>query len=111
MASDVFRLTEGDVERFQADGFLFAERLIDRQTVRLLRKRFVHLFRGEFATGIRPDEVNWQEGTGDLSLTRQICNGWKADPAIARVVLRADLGPWPTTRTTLTSSGLRPRKC
>ena len=55
------------------------EDLIDAQTVERLRERYGRLFRGEFETGVAPDEVNWQEGKSDPSLTRQICNGWKAD--------------------------------
>src|SRR3546814_7166227 len=55
--------------------------------------------------GVWPDEVNWQEGRSDPTLTRQICNGWKANRAIANVVLREDfgraiakMGGWPGTR-------------
>jgi len=63
------------------------------------------LFAGEFETGVSPDEVNWQIGSGDETLTRQICNGWKADRCIAATVLREDfgravakLGGWPGAR-------------
>ena len=90
---------------FDRDGFLVVERLIDDDTVEVLRESFERLFRGEFETGITPDEVNWQEGTGDPSLTRQICNGWKANLAVAKVITRPDigkaiatLGEWPGTR-------------
>ncbi|MED5408343.1 MAG: phytanoyl-CoA dioxygenase family protein [Pseudomonadota bacterium] len=90
---------------FDRDGFLVVEKLIDDDTVEVLRKSFERLFRGEFETGITPDEVNWQEGTGDPSLTRQICNGWKANLAVAKVITRPDigkviatLGEWPGTR-------------
>jgi len=100
-----FKLTRDQIDRFARDGYLVVERLIDEETVEALRDRFERLFRGEFETGITPDEVNWQEQTGDPSLTRQICNGWKADRTIARVVTRrdlgqaiAELGSWPGTR-------------
>ena len=85
-------LTPGQTERFIADGIVMLERIVDAATVEALRASFDRLFRGEFETGVTPDEVNWQEGTGDPSLTRQICNGWKADRTIARVVLREDFG-------------------
>lgn len=88
----MFALTDEQVTRFNDDGFLIVEKLIDDGTVERLRDRFTAVFRGEFETGVRPDEVNWQEGTGDPSLTRQICNGWKGDRTLARVVLREDLG-------------------
>lgn len=88
----MFSLTEQQIDQFNDDGFLIVDRLIDDETVERLRACYDRLFRGEFETGILPDEVNWQEGTGDPSLTRQICNGWKADRDIADVVLREDLG-------------------
>ena len=81
------------------------ERVVDRDTVARLRWRFDKLFAGEFETGIAPDEVNWQAGSGDETLTRQICNGWRADRIIAQTVLREDfgravakLGGWPGAR-------------
>ncbi len=85
-------LTPEQIERFHVDGIVMLDRIIDDQTVEVLHQAFDRLFRGEFATGITPDEVNWQQETGDPSLTRQICNGWKADGDIARVVLREDFG-------------------
>ena len=101
----MFRLSTQQKKDFDRDGFLIVERLIDDDTVERLRDSFEALFRGEFETGVCPDEVNWQEGTGDPSLTRQICNGWKANIAIASVITRPDigeaiasLGNWPGTR-------------
>ncbi len=105
MDQPMFSVTRDEIARFNEDGFLIVENLIDEETVDRLRDRFGRLFRGEFETGVTPDEVNWQEGTGDPGLTRQICNGWRADRAIAGVVLRqdlgraiAELGGWPGTR-------------
>lgn len=101
----MFGVNQDQIERFNEDGVLVVDRLIDDDTVERLRACYERLFRGEFETGVTPDEVNWQEGTGDPSLTRQICNGWKADRDIADVVLRedlgraiAELGGWPGTR-------------
>ncbi len=101
----MFSVTQGQIEQFNEDGFLLVDRLVDDKTVEKIRNCYERLFRGEFETGVRPDEVNWQEETGNLSLTRQICNGWKADRDIADVVLREDLGKavaklgdWPGSR-------------
>ena len=90
---------------FHADGFVTVDSLIDAGLVDPLKERFERLFRGDFETGTAPDEVNWQEGSSDPTLTRQICNGWKADRLIASVVLDAGLGEtvarlagWPGAR-------------
>ena len=98
-------LTAGDVASFEADGFVTLDSLIDLDLIEPLRERFDRLFRGDFETGISPDEVNWLSGRGDPTLTRQICNGWKADRLIASTVLDARLGEaiavlagWPGAR-------------
>jgi 2-oxoglutarate-dependent dioxygenase len=80
-------------EAFDRDGFLIVEEgFIDDDTVEVLRERFDHLFEGDYVTGIRPDEVNWVAGRDPEDRTRQICNGWKADPEIARQVLSERTG-------------------
>lgn len=78
--------------RFDADGFLVVDRLIDADRIPKLHRAFDDLFHGKFETGVRPDEVNWQAGESDPALSRQICNGWKASREIARVVLDESLG-------------------
>jgi ectoine hydroxylase-related dioxygenase (phytanoyl-CoA dioxygenase family) len=77
---------------FERDGFVVADRLIETEAIPRLHHAFDELFSGRFETGVRPDEVNWQTADGDPALTRQICNGWKANREIARVVLSEAIG-------------------
>ena len=79
-------------DRFDADGFVTVERLVDPSRLPRLHAAFDDLFHGKFETGVRPDEVNWQAADGDPRLTRQICNGWKASREVARVVLDENIG-------------------
>ena len=81
-----------DKKRFDSDGFLIVDNLIDPAVIPTLHQAFTDLFRGEFETGVRPDEVNWQEAESDPDRARQICNGWKANRDVARVVLDESLG-------------------
>ena len=97
--------TPGVAAAFAADGFALVDRLVSEEMVVALHDRFDRLFRGEFETGVPPDEVNWQEGTGALTLTRQLCNAWRADRLVASVVLSprfgealARLAGWPGAR-------------
>ena len=60
--------------------------------VEILRERFAALFDGDYATGIAPDEVNWKQGRDRDDVTRQICNGWRADDLIAAQVLSEKTG-------------------
>jgi len=88
----MIELSAKQIAQFHQDGFLISERLADIASVDAAAARFAPMFRGEFETGVLPDEVNWQEGRDPEDFTRQICNGWKGDRAIARIVLRAEVG-------------------
>lgn len=88
--------TDSQLQRFQEDGFLVVEDFLERELAEAAAARFEPLFRGEFEAGLQPDEWNWREGCDDPSLTRQICNGWKADRAVARAVLAEKVGRWIT---------------
>lgn len=88
----MIELGNQDKKRFESDGFLIVDNLIDRGSISTLHRAFSDLFRGKFETGVRPDEVNWQETDSDPDRARQICNGWKANRDIARVVLDESLG-------------------
>jgi ectoine hydroxylase-related dioxygenase (phytanoyl-CoA dioxygenase family) len=88
----MIELSQDQIERFHEDGFLILERFLDPARAARVAARFEGLFRGEFETGLYPDEWNWQEGRDPPDRTRQICNGWKSDRTIAGVVLSAEVG-------------------
>ncbi len=101
----MFEIGPEQAAQFEEDGFLIVENLIDPEVARAAAGRFEALFRGDFETGLQPDEWNWRDGRDSPELTRQICNGWKSDRAVAAVVLREDLGracaklmDWPGAR-------------
>lgn len=98
-------LSDEDVSRYQNDGFLVLHRFLDPEVARLAGERFEALFRGEFETGVQPDEWNWRDGRDPADRARQICNGWKSDRLIASIVLSetigrlcASLAGWPGAR-------------
>lgn len=101
----MIELSEGDIAAFGRDGFVIIEGVLDADEITAARERFEPLFSGEFETGLQPDEWNWREGRDSNQLTRQICNGWKADRTVAAIVLRQDIGKtcatlrgWPGAR-------------
>lgn len=85
-------LTEAQRQRFEIDGFVVVGEVLNPDQVVEARGRFAPMFAGVFETGIQPDEWNWRAGVSPPDVTRQICNGWKSDPVIASIVLRADIG-------------------
>lgn len=86
------RLTGAERQRFAADGFLVIERVLEDSAIARLASRFDPLFKGEFETGVYPDEWYWREGISLPEATRHMANAWKSDLAIARLALSADIG-------------------
>lgn len=98
-------LNDQNIELFNRDGFLVIEDVLNAGQIDTARDRFPKLFRGDFETGLQPDEWNWRDGRDAPDLTRQICNGWKSDRTIAALILAewvgrmcAVLRNWPGAR-------------
>lgn len=85
-------LTKDHIAAFDRDGFVIVRDVLDAGAIARARSRFEPLFQGKFETGLYPDEWNWRAGRDRDDLTRQICNAWKSDLAIAAIVLRSDVG-------------------
>ena len=88
----MIELTSHQLADFARDGFLIIENFIPPERAAAVAQRFDGLFKGQFETGLYPDEWNWQEGRDPPDRTRQICNGWKSDRTIANLVLSAEIG-------------------
>ncbi len=93
------------IRLFEQNGYLLIPDFNPRDQIEIVTNRFESLFRGEFETGLQPDEWNWREGVSPPDLTRQICNGWKSDTAIAKLVTNEKVGEicallmnWPGAR-------------
>ncbi|MBK8158480.1 MAG: phytanoyl-CoA dioxygenase family protein [Rhodospirillaceae bacterium] len=98
-------LDDTTIDSFRRDGFVIIRGLLSAAEIEAARARIEPLFQGKFETGLYPDEWNWQEGRDAYDRTRQICNGWKSDRTIARIILSARvgelcarLGGWPGAR-------------
>jgi phytanoyl-CoA hydroxylase len=66
--------------------------VIPRALVSRLLERWDGFWRGEFETGIFPDEWHWREGMSLPDITREICNIWKADRLFAGVISSSGIG-------------------
>lgn len=84
--------TDAQIETFRRDGFLIVENFLDAGDLDGIRDRFARAFAHEWETGLAPDEVNYMPDATPPDLTRQLCNVWKADRALASVVLSRRVG-------------------
>lgn len=53
-------------------GYVKGTRILDDVTVESLRSRLPLLFRGEFETGVYPDEMHWREGISRDDAPREV---------------------------------------
>ncbi len=72
---------------FKRNGFVVIEKLLADDLIERLKGRFEPLFRGEFDTGVFPDEWYWREGMSLPDVTRHMGNAWKSDLTIGSLVL------------------------
>ena len=86
------KLNNKMIQHFNNDGYLILDKFIDLEYLDKLRDKFKPLFKGEFETGIEPDEWNWKFGKDPKDVTRQICNAWKSDNLIRKFVCHKIIG-------------------
>ena len=84
--------TPEQIEAYRRDGFLVVEEFMDRDELERVRERFERCFAHEWETGLMPDEVNYDPETTPPDRTRQLCNVWKADRALADIVRSSRIG-------------------
>ena len=79
-------------KKFEDDGYLILPQFLDINKIDNVADNFDNLFSGIFETGIEPDEWNWKKGKDPNNITRQICNAWKSDSNIKKIVTHQLLG-------------------
>ena len=77
----------------QTDGFVATPSpFLSIEDCTKIKNEYDKLFRGDFETGIYPDEWHYRKGISLENVTREICNAWKSSSLIASVVLNQDIG-------------------
>ena len=85
-------INKDQINQFNENGFLVLDNFINKNFIRKLLERIDPLFRGEFETGIEPDEWNWKPDRDPKNITRQICNAWKSDKCIRQIICHKLIG-------------------
>ena len=88
----IYNLSNKDKLLFDQNGYIVINKFINNNLIQKIKNRFEPIFKGEFATGIEPDEWNWKEGRDPNDRTRQICNAWKCDNIIKEIVCHQTIG-------------------
>ena len=81
-----------EIDSFNNNGFIIFDKFLLEENIEILKNRFDDLFDGKFENTIEPDEWNWKKNLSDPSATRQICNVWKSDNLIRKIVCNETIG-------------------
>ena len=81
-----------EIDSFNNNGFIIFDKFLLEENIEILKNRFDDLFDGKFENTIEPDEWNWKKNLSDLRATRQICNVWKSDNLIRKIVCNETIG-------------------
>ena len=81
-----------EIDSFNNNGFIIFDKFLLEENIEILKNRFNDLFDGKFENTIEPDEWNWKKNFSDPSATRQICNVWKSDNLIRKIVCNETIG-------------------
>ena len=81
-----------EIDAFNNNGFIIFDKFLLEENIEILKNRFKDLFDGKFENTIEPDEWNWKKNLSDPRATRQICNVWKSDNLIRKIVCNKTIG-------------------
>ena len=81
-----------EIDSFNNNGFIIFDKFLLEENIEILKNRFDDLFDGKFENTIEPDELNWKKNLSDPNATRQICNVWKSDNFIRKIVCNKTIG-------------------
>ena len=81
-----------EIEASNNNGFVIFDKFLLEENIEILKNRFNDLFDGKFENTIEPDEWNWKKNLSDPRATRQICNVWKSDNLIRKIVCNETIG-------------------
>jgi ectoine hydroxylase-related dioxygenase (phytanoyl-CoA dioxygenase family) len=75
------------IKEFNKKGYVVFENVIDLKDLKKIKSNFKKNFYGKYSTSIVPDKIKWKPGRDSLKIPRSLCNVWKSDLNIAKVVL------------------------
>ena len=81
-----------EIETFNKNGFVIFDKFLLEENIEILKNRFDDLFDGKFENTIEPDEWNWKKNLSDPKATKQMCNVWKSDNLVKKIVCNETIG-------------------
>ena len=80
------------VNEFYKNGFVVFENVIDKNDLKKIQNTYKDIFNEKYQTGVVPDKIKWKKNRDKNNIPRSLCNVWKSNKNIAKVVLSRNLG-------------------
>ena len=80
------KISNNQIEQFNDQGFIIFEDVIDRKKLKRVELTYKKIFDGHYQTEILPDKVKWKSKRDSSKIPRSLCNVWKSDKEIAKLV-------------------------
>ncbi len=75
------------IKEFNKKGFVVFENVIKKHYLKSINSSYKKIFEGNYQTDVVPDKIKWKPGRDPKNIPRSLCNVWKSDKKIAKVVL------------------------
>lgn len=81
-----------NTSKFNKDGFIEIPDVFNIQELSKVKSKYKKIFEGQYSTGVVPDKIKWIRGRDKNNIPRSLCNVWKSDYDVAKIVMSRKLG-------------------
>ena len=80
-----------NTSKFNTDGFIEIQDVFNIQELSKVKRKYKKIFDGKYSTEYT-DKIKWVRGRDKNSIPRSLCNVWKSDYDVAKIVMSRKLG-------------------
>ena len=98
-------INKKDRDIFFKNGYLTVNNIIDTKLLKKVESNYKKIFSGAYSTGVVPDKIKWKQNRDPNNIPRSLCNVWKSDIGVAKIVLLKEISKiagqlmgWKSTR-------------
>jgi phytanoyl-CoA hydroxylase len=81
------QISEQKKEEFKKNGYVMFENILNKNELKSINKNIKNIFKGKYSTSVVPDKIKWKFGRDNNNIPRSLCNVWKSDKSVAKIVL------------------------
>jgi len=98
-------INKKDRDIFFKNGYSIFNNIIDKKLLKKVENNYKKIFLGNYSTEIVPDKIKWKKERDPDNIPRSLCNVWKSDIGVAKIVLLKEISKiagqlmgWESTR-------------